>query len=245
MQRKIEVCLTPALLDLYAIEDSIVVVIDVLRATSSIVYGIDNGAAAIIPVAQVEDCIPYQSYGYLLAAERNGEVVVGYDFGNSPFSYTKEKVEGKTVVLTTTNGTKALHLARARAKQVVIGSFLNLDVLCQWIKGQDRNVLLLCAGWKDQFNLEDTLFAGAVVNELKSSFTHFDDSSVAAEDLYILAKNDLRSYMMKSSHSHRLAALNIEEDVKFCLQLNICQTIPVLSGDKLVALDFKVFSASS
>lgn len=236
MQKSIEVCLTPALLDLYSIEDSIVVVIDVLRATSSIVYGIDNGARAIIPVAQVEDCLSYAKDGFLLAAERNGEVVEGYDFGNSPFSYTREKVAGKTVVLTTTNGTKALYLARKRAYQVVIGSFLNLESLCSWLRVQDKNVLLLCAGWKDKFNLEDTLFAGAVVNELRKDFTQFDDSCVAAEDLYLLAKNDLRNYLHKSSHSHRLAELNIEEDVKFCLQLNICQAIPVLSGDELVAI---------
>jgi len=236
MEKRLEVCLTPALLDLYAIEDSIVVVIDILRATSSIVYGIENGATAIIPVAQVEDCLNYSNHGYLLAAERNGEVVQGYDFGNSPFSYTKEKVGGKTVVLTTTNGTKALHLARARAHQVVIGSFLNLKSLCDWLKLQNKNVLLLCAGWKDNFNLEDTLFAGAVVAELRKEFTHFDDSSVAAEDLFQLAKNDLRAYINKSSHSHRLAALNIEEDVKFCLQLNICTAIPVLQGETLIAL---------
>ena len=126
MPRTIEVCLTPALLHLYNIENSIVVVIDILRATSSITYGIDNGAEAIIPVAHVEDCLAYADKGFLLAAERNGEVVVGYDFGNSPFSYTQEKVAGKTIVLTTTNGTKALHMAQERAHKVVIGSFLNL-----------------------------------------------------------------------------------------------------------------------
>jgi 2-phosphosulfolactate phosphatase len=232
MQKKIEVCLTPALIDLYDIEQSIVVVIDILRATSSITYGIDNGAEAIIPVAQVEDCLNYRDSGFLLA----GEVVAGYDFGNSPFSYTHEKVNGKTIVLTTTNGTKALHLAQKRACQVVIGSFLNLDSLCNYLKSQDKNVLLLCAGWKDQFNLEDTLFAGAVVTNLRQNFEHFDDSSVAAEDLYSLAKADLRKYLHKSSHSHRLAELNIEEDVVFCLQLNLCKTIPVLEGERLVAL---------
>ncbi|WP_448104878.1 2-phosphosulfolactate phosphatase [Pedobacter panaciterrae] len=236
MQKSIEVCLTPALLDLYAIEDSIVVVIDVLRATSSIVYGIDNGATAIIPVANVEDCLNYSDKGFLLAAERDGQVVEGYDFGNSPFSYTTEKVGGRTVVLTTTNGTKALHMARKRAHQVVMGSFLNLQALCNWLKIQDKSVLLLCAGWKDKFNLEDTLFAGAVVAELRKEFTHFDDSSVAAEDLYKLAKDDLRNYLHKSSHSHRLAELNIEEDVRFCLQLNLCQAIPVMDGDALVSL---------
>ncbi|TCD10772.1 2-phosphosulfolactate phosphatase [Pedobacter frigidisoli] len=236
MSKKIEVCLTPSLIDLYDIEQSIVVVIDILRATSSITYGIENGATAIIPVANVEDCLNYSDKGYLLAAERNGEVVEGYDFGNSPFSYTKEKVSGKIIVLTTTNGTKALHLANKRAFQVVIGSFLNLDSLCEYLKKQDKNVLLLCAGWKDQFNLEDTLFAGAVVSKLRKNFEHFDDSSVAAEDLYSLAKDDLRKYLHKSSHSHRLAQLNIEEDVVFCLQLNVCEAIPVLQGEKLVKL---------
>jgi len=235
MPRKIEVCLTPALIDLYAIENSIVVVIDILRATSSIVYGIDNGAEAIIPVAQVEDCLTYADKGYLLAAERNGEVVEGYNFGNSPFSYTADKVAGKTVVLTTTNGTKALHLAR-KASQVVIGSFLNLQALCDWLKTQDKDVLLLCAGWKDQFNLEDTIFAGAVVQALRPEFTDFDDAGVAAEDLYAMAKDNLRAYIGKSAHSHRMIALNIEEDIKFCLQLNICQAIPVLEGDQLIAL---------
>lgn len=236
MHKRIEVCLTPALLHLYDISDSIVVVIDILRATSSMVYGIDNGASAIIPVAHVEDCLAYADQGFLLAAERDGSVVEGYDFGNSPFSYVTEKIAGKTVVLTTTNGTKALHMARERAHQVVIGSFLNLQVLCDWLKVQNKSVLLLCAGWKDQFNLEDTLFAGAVVTALRKDFTHFDDSSVAAEDLYQLAKDDLRNYIHKSSHSHRLAKLNIEEDVVFCLQLDICKAIPVLVGDALVPL---------
>lgn len=221
---------------LYDLRNSIVVVIDILRATSSMVYGIDNGATAIIPVAQVEDCLAYAEHGYLLAAERNGEVVAGYNFGNSPFSYSAEHVAGKTVVLTTTNGTKALHMARATAQQVVIGSFLNLQALCDWLKEQSQDVLLLCAGWKDSANLEDTLFAGAVVKALRSEFVAFDDSSVIAEDLYGLAQHDLGAYMNKSSHSHRLAALNIGEDVKFCLQLNICQAIPVLVGDALVPL---------
>jgi len=199
------------------------------------VYGIDNGAKAIIPVAQVEDCLTYSGKGYLLAAERNGEVVEGYDFGNSPFSYTAEKVAGKTVVLTTTNGTKALHLAR-KASKIVIGSFLNLTALCNWLNTQENNVLLLCAGWKDQFNLEDTIFAGAVLHNIRTQFTDFDDAGVAAEDLYLLAKDNLRAYIGKSAHSHRMLALNIEEDINFCLQVDICTAIPVLEGENLVAM---------
>ena len=233
---KIEVCLTPALLDLYAIENSIVVVIDILRATSSITYGIENGAEAIIPVMNVEDCLNYADKGYLLAAERNGEVVEGYDFGNSPFSYTAEKVAGKTIVLTTTNGTKAMHLAQERAHQVIVGSFLNLSSVCDYLKKENKDVLLLCAGWKDNFNLEDTLFAGAVVEQLQNDFAVGDDSSVAALDMYQLAKGDLREYLKKSSHNHRLVKLNIEEDVKFCLKVDVCTTIPVLEGELIIAL---------
>lgn len=235
---KIETCLTPALLPLYNIENSIAVIIDIFRATSSICYGIENGAEAIIPVAQVEECAAYREKGmdYLLAAERNGEVVAGFDFGNSPFSYTKEKVEGKTIVLTTTNGTHALHLSRA-AKKIVIGSFLNLSALCNWLIAQQENILLVCAGWKNNFNLEDTLFAGAVVDQLKMGNYKLDDPSTAANDLFQLGKNDLDLYLQKTAHSERLKKLGIEEDIKFCLQVDLTTAIPILQGEKLVKLE--------
>lgn len=233
---KIEVCFTPALLHLYDIKDSIVVVIDILRATSSITYGLDNGATAIIPVMHVEDCEAYRGNGYLLAAERNGEVVEGFDFGNSPFSYTAESVKNKTIVLTTTNGTKAIDLAKPRAHQIVIGSFLNITALTDWLRSKNKNVLLLCAGWKDMFNLEDTLFAGAIVHILKKDFGHFDDSSIAAEDMYLHAGDDLREFLKKSSHSHRLEQLNIEEDVCFCLKKDLCTVIPTFVENQLIAL---------
>jgi len=234
---KIETCLTPALLPLYQIENSIAVIIDIFRATSSICYGIENGAEAIIPVAKVEECAAYREKGldYLLAAERNGEVVAGFDFGNSPFSYTKEKVLGKTVVLTTTNGTHALHLS-IKAKKIVIGSFLNLTALCNWLKDQQENILLVCAGWKNNFNLEDTLFAGAVIDQLKASGYQLDDPSIAANDLFQLGKNDLNLYLQKTAHSERLKKLGIEEDIKFCLQVDLTTAIPVLEGEKLVKL---------
>ncbi len=233
----IETCLTPALLPLYNIKNSIAVIIDIFRATSSICYGIENGAKAIIPVAQVEECAAYREKGldYLLAAERNGEVVAGFDFGNSPFSYTSEKVAGKTVVLTTTNGTHALHLSCA-AKKIVIGSFLNLTALCNWLKDQQEDILLVCAGWKNNFNLEDTLFAGAVVDQLKASNYKLDDPSIAANDLFQLGKNDLNLYLQKTAHSERLKKLGIEEDIKFCLQVDLTTAIPVLEGEKLVKL---------
>lgn len=233
--RKIEVCLTPALLPLYDISESIVVVIDIFRATSSICYGIENGVEAIIPVASIESCESYRHTDYLLAAERNGEVVEGFDFGNSPFAYACDKVSGKTVVLTTTNGTHAINESR-NALQIVIGSFLNLTALCNWLKAQPYDILLLCAGWKNKFNLEDTLFAGAVVHQLNSQGYTPDDSSIAAEDLYIAGKNDLNEYLKKTSHSERLKRLGIEEDIRFCLNVDLTTAIPVLEGDRLVKL---------
>lgn len=235
--KKLEVCLSPSLLQLYNVEEYIVVIVDIFRATSSICYGIENGAEAIIPVAEVDECIAYRDKetGYMLAAERNGEVVEGFDFGNSPFSYTKEKVAGKTIVLTTTNGTHALHLSRS-AKKVVIGSFLNLTALCSWLKTQNENILLVCAGWKNNFNLEDTLFAGAVVDQLQSGSYKTDDPAIAANDLYQQGRNDLNAYLAKTSHSERLKKLGIEADIAFCLNVDITTAIPVLEGEKLVKL---------
>ncbi|TWR29880.1 2-phosphosulfolactate phosphatase [Mucilaginibacter pallidiroseus] len=233
----LDVCLSPALIQLYNVEDYIVVVIDIFRATSSICYGIENGAEAIIPVSEVEECAAYREKGfnYLLAAERNGEVVDGFDFGNSPFSYTAEKVAGKTVVLTTTNGTHALHLSRS-AKEVVIGSFLNLTSLCNWLKQQNQHILLVCAGWKNNFNLEDTLFAGAVVEQLKADGYVLDDPAIAANDLYQLGKDDISQYLSKTSHGERLKKLGIEKDIAFCMQIDLTTAIPILEGEKLVKL---------
>lgn len=235
--REINVCLSPALLHLHDVKNSIVVVIDIFRATTSMCYGLANGAESIIPVAEVSTCAIYKDHGYLLAAERNGEVVDGFDFGNSPFSYTPERVGGKTIVLTTTNGTKAIHLSR-EAKKVVIGSFLNLSALCQWLSQQQEDILLVCAGWKDNFNLEDTVFAGAVINKLKKSYQRGDDAAVAAENIYLAAADDLMGFLAQSAHSKRLKHLGVEKDIAFCLQIDILQTIPILHGDRLIELKY-------
>jgi 2-phosphosulfolactate phosphatase len=234
---ELAVCLTPSLIPLFEVENYIVVVIDIFRATSSICYGIGNGAEAIVPVAEVEECLAYHEKhpDYLLAAERNGEVVAGFDFGNSPFSYTKDKVCGKTVVLTTTNGTNALHLSR-KAKKIIIGSFLNLTSVCNWLKEQNENTLLVCAGWKNNFNLEDTLFAGAVADQLKDNGFVLDDAAIAAYDLFQAGKSDITAYLAKTSHSERLKKLGIEKDIAFCLQVDLTTAIPILDEERLVKM---------
>jgi len=223
------------MLPLHELEGKIAVIIDIFRASSSICYGIHNKAKAIIPVSTIEECLSHKNEDCLLAAERDGCVVDGFDFGNSPFSYTTEKVQGKTIVLTTTNGTRSIHLSLS-AKEVVVGSFLNLTALCKWLAMRRESVVLVCAGWKDNFCLEDALFAGAVVEKLQNDFEIHDDGATASLDLYQLAKNDLSGYLEKSSHRERLRKLHIEKDVDFCLQLDLIDTIPVLKDGKLIKL---------
>ncbi|MFC3199684.1 2-phosphosulfolactate phosphatase [Parapedobacter deserti] len=234
--KSVQVCLSPALLPFYELDDAVAVVIDIFRASSSICYGLANGAKAIIPVADLDECLPYRGNGCLVAAERNGEVVEGFDFGNSPFSYTKENIAEKTVVLTTTNGTQAIRRCLA-AKRVVIGSFLNITTLSDWLRKQDHPILLVCSGWKNHFSLEDTVFAGAVVNRLKTDGTVIDDAAQAAESLYLEARGDLATYLRKSSHHQRMQRLHIEQDIAFCLREDLVSVIPVLEGKELVCLN--------
>jgi len=233
----IEVCFTPNNYSLFHNNDSIVVVIDILRATSAICTALHHGVKEIIPVATVEEARIYQSKGFLAAAERNGEVIEGFAFGNSPFSYMGDEVKDKSIVLTTTNGTQAVEVAR-KAHQVVIGSFLNLDVLCEWLSKQQRDIILLCAGWKNKFNIEDTIFAGAVAQKLQNSgkFSSTCDSAIASMYLYERAASNLFDFLQSSSHRRRLEKLHLEKDIRYCLTLNTAPVIPVLSGNSLIRL---------
>lgn len=208
--------------------------IDIFRASSSICYGFENGALEIIPVSTIQQCESFAGKGYLLAAERDGAVVDGFDFGNSPYSYTAEKVAGCKIVLTTTNGTYAIEQA-AGAAEVVIGSFLNLSSVCDWLVSDGRDVILLCAGWKNLFNIEDTVFAGAVISKLFNSFNIAGDSAVGALDLFRLYEHKLESIIEKSSHSRRMKQLGIEKDALFCLQTDICKQVPVMKNGVLRA----------
>ncbi|MBL0340563.1 MAG: 2-phosphosulfolactate phosphatase [Bacteroidetes bacterium] len=238
MNKTIDVCFSPALFNLYDSQDSIVVVIDILRATASMCVAFQNGVKSIVPVATVEESLAYRKKGFLVGAERKGEMVEGFDLGNSPFSYMDPIVRNRDIALTTTNGTQAIQTAR-NAYQIAIGSFLNLDALCQWLITQDRNIILLCSGWKNAFNFEDTLFAGAVVQKLLPFYalTYHRDSALAAMHLYDLAKEDLYGFLEKSSHRKRLEKLQIEDDIVFCLTPNQTDVIPVMVGDAIYNLN--------
>jgi len=226
--RNLETCFSPALYEKDTHSNSIVVIIDVLRASSAICTAFENGASEIIPVAEVSEAREYKSRGYLVAAERDGFVLDFADFGNSPFNFTREKVEGKTIVYSTTNGTGIINIASS-AFRTVIGSFLNLSALSEWLVAQDRNVILFCAGWKNRFNLEDTVCAGAIAERLLKSglFTTICDSTLAAMDLWQIAKNDLPGYIEKVAQRTRLKDKGLDDCIQFCITADFTRKIPV------------------
>lgn len=228
--------LSPRLLDLYDINDSIVVIIDVFRATSTIATALYNGAAKVIPVASVEKCIELgKGEGCITAGERDGKIVAGLQYGNSPSEYNRDFIEGKTLVITTTNGTKLLHMALEKgATEVVTGSFLNLDAVCRHLIAQKKNVFLGCSGWKDRFNLEDTMFAGAVVHHVKEHFTIHCDSSLMAEEMYVSHKHDMHGFIRKLTHWHRLAGYGAEKDLDYCVTENAANVLPVYKNEVLI-----------
>lgn len=231
--RQIDVCLTPELLHLYPVEGKVVVVVDILRATSCMVTGIAYGVSKIIPVATLEECAELKKQGCITAAERDGKKADGFDIGNSPFSYMEESMRGQTVAVTTTNGTLAISKCKT-AQAVVIGSFLNRAAIIQYLKNQPYDVLVVCAGWKGKVNLEDTLFAGAVVEGLKQDFCIEHDAAMAAMALFRQAKGNMKAFLSNCSHVKRLNNLDIDKDIDFCLTMDLYDIIPVLVGDALV-----------
>lgn len=218
----IETILTPALFHLHSkdIENKQVVVIDILRATTTMVVAYENGANNVFPVEHLEDALAYREQGYLIAGERNGEKVDGFDMGNSPQEFTKDIVEGRNIVLSTTNGTKAIN-ACSGAKFRYVSSFRNIDAMAQTIIENNLDVLLFCAGWKDKFNLEDTVFAGALAQQLiDNGFTTNDDATRMACSLWNIAKTNLADFLADASHVQRFKSLHIESDLEVCLRFN-------------------------
>lgn len=233
--RKLETCFSPALFEADDHRESVIVIIDVLRASSAIITAFANGATQIIPVAEVSVAKDYKTKGYMVAAERDGFVLDFADFGNSPFNFTREKVEGKTIVYSTTNGTGIIALSSS-SKLSVIGSFLNITALTEWLLTQESDVLLFCAGWKSRFNLEDSVCAGAIAKKLLGTglFTTICDSTAAAIDLWSLASPDLNGYIGKAAQHTRLRDKNLDDCIEFCLTPDFSDNIPVIKNGILV-----------
>ena len=232
--------LSPALLHLYDVNHAIVVIIDVLRATSTIATALYNGAKCVIPVDSVAKCIELgKQIDGITAGERDGMIAEGLQHGNSPFEYPREFIGGRTLVLTTTNGTKLLHMALDRgAGQIITGSFPNLQAVCDYLIAQNQPVVLGCAAWKDRVNLEDMLFAGAVISQVKEHFSINCDTSQIAETVYQDGRNDLFGLMQvkNASHYHRLMGYGLEKDIRYCLTTDVAPVLPLYENGKLIVL---------
>lgn len=217
---------------LYDVRDKTVVVVDILRATSCMVTAFAHGVESITPIANLEECQSMKLKGYVISGERDGKKVEGFDKGNSPFEYMDEQVRGLKIAFTTTNGTQAIEKSKD-AKEVIIGAFLNLNAVAKYLLLSEHNVLVVCAGWKGKVNLEDTLFAGALVDKLKDYLGPDCDAPLAAQHLYNIAKQNMVSFLNQSSHVKRLNKLNIHDDLKFCVTPDQYQVLPRLKNGVL------------
>jgi 2-phosphosulfolactate phosphatase len=228
----VDVCFSPELLHLYNLQGRVVVVVDILRATSSMVTAFAHGVEKIVPVSKLQECMAYRKKGFLTAAERDGQKAIGFDLGNSPFSYMEDSIKGKNIAITTTNGTHAIRLSIS-ADTVAVGAFLNISALANFVRMQQKSVVIVCAGWKGKFNLEDTLFAGALIEKLGSDYEPENDATLASTVLWDAAKADRNAFLANSSHVKRLARLDITKDVDFCLQDDVYDVVPVWQGAHL------------
>jgi 2-phosphosulfolactate phosphatase len=240
---KIEVILTPSELPALAKRDlskTVCVVFDILRATSTFMTALHNGAAAIIPVSEIPEAleIKKQRQDVLLGGERNGIKIraegIEFDFGNSPREYTPEKTKGKTIASTTTNGTRALR-ACSGANTVLAGAFLNLSATAKFLREKKpENILLVCAGTGENTALEDVLAAGALCEKLSHNKATFADSALIALATFEEVKEGLAAAASESENARRLLGIpELRDDVQFCLQQDAINFVAALKDGEI------------
>ncbi len=233
----IDVCFSPALYPAYHNQEAIVVVVDIFRATTTMAAAFQNGVRSIRPVATVEEAQAYKTEGWLVGAERNVKRCPFADFGNSPFDYTPERVADQDVVFTTTNGTRAIAVARS-AFRVVTGAFVNLQAVADYCLLHQRDVVVLCSGWQDKVNVEDTLFGGALTDLLCCTGQYIPGSDAAriARGMWAANREDLPACMEQTDHMARLKANHLEDAVPYCLTQSVVQVVPELSVENNIMI---------
>lgn len=231
---QVQVCLTPELIHQFDLKGKVAVVVDIFRATSCMVTGLCNMVTAIYPVATVDACLALGRKGMLMAGERGGIKIPEFDLGNSPFDYLEDQVNGREVAVSTTNGTLALSKSQ-EADEVLIGAFLNLATTVTYLEELGKPVVIHCAGWKGTVNLEDTLFAGALIARLNQPEL-MDDAGFLAHALFRQNEGDLLGAASKSAHAKRLAGFGIQKDIAFCLQDSIYEHVIRQQGERLLVV---------
>ena len=224
---KLDLCPSPALYPYYKTDNDTVIVVDVFRASATMCTMLNNGAKAIIPVSNSKIAKEYKSKGYLVGAERNTRRCEFADFGNSPFDYTPEKVRGKEIVFTTTNGTRAIDVA-SDCKELFIGTFPNIDAVAEKCLKSAERVVILCAGWNNRLNIEDTLFGGALAEKLlEKTKVEFDSDAIRMTyELWLRVKNNLEEYLKLSDHYQRLIDNSAVSDASYCITPNSISFVP-------------------
>ncbi len=229
MKPSVRVCLTPALISQHDCRSSIVVVIDVLRATTTICTALGLGASGVIPVESEAECRTYRNANCRIAGERGGEKLPGFDLGNSPLELLKHDWHNIRLALTTTNGTRALH-ASMPCRHLVVGAFANRTVLAGWLAAQQLPVVLHCAGWRCEPNWEDTWLAGELVARLLPTHEPGDDTALLALSIAGLDAATLRERLAATSHYQRLLRLGHAADLDYCLQADTQAVVPRFDG---------------
>ena len=229
----LEVSLTPALYPYRTLTSHhATVAIDVLRATTAVCAAFQAGCREVVPLDSLEALEPYRKQGYAIAAERGGHKLPGSDYGNSPTEYMSKDMRGVRLAYSTTNGTISI-LRGADAELTLVGAFANLDVLCRRLEEEGRDVVLLCSGWQNDFCLEDTLVAGAIIEKLAtqdSAPEAVGDAAHMAVALWRQAGGNPFDYCREASHVHRLQGFGpqAQADIEFAFRQNTCGVVPML-----------------
>ena len=232
----ISVCLSPQLARLQDFEDKVAVVVDILRATTTMVTALDYGVKSILPVESVDDCRDFQQKGYIGAAERGGKIVEGFKLGNSPYDYMDPCLAGKSIVFTTTNGTRTIYAIKG-AYKIIFGAFVNLKAVADILESLNKDAVIVCAGWEDEVNLEDTLFAGALAGNLAPTHTLSGDPALLAYKLYTQSEGNISMFLKGSSHIQRLQNLNLQKDIDLCLTLDKYDCVPEMRDGEISLLN--------
>ena len=238
--KKLSVCLSPKLFECYNTENNIIVIIDLFRATSVISTAFEFGISKIIPVTSLEDALKFKNKkNHILAAERNTKLVEGFNYGNSPYHYMEKNITGKTLVLTTTNGTKAINLAKGN--KIITASYINFHSVVNYLNSSNNDVTILCSGWKNFLNLEDTILAGHIALVLMKNglFSSDCESVKISKQIYLNSRGDVLEFLSNSAYRKRNNSEELIRDTEFCLRPKIkSQIIPMLEDNYLIPYKF-------
>ena len=232
---KIDVAILPKDVNKMNLSNTVCIVLDIFRATTSIVTSMANGCKTIVPVLCIEDARTLANHigPVLFAGERQSIRMDGCDFGNSPFEFSQDKVRNQTIIMTTTNGTVAIR-ATEGAHRTLIGSFLNAKAVCQQAKGYGKDILIVCAGTDGLFSLEDTLCAGLLVQLLTEEEMEQSDSARGALLMYNQAKDKLIETAVDSRNGKRLYDMNRMYDIVYCFQIDTLNIVPEYREGKIL-----------